>query len=83
VDSQGDLVSGVSDVATRNSAVALNLLDRRTRLLEATDMVDKVALDPYSFTRAAFLQRRRNAVYDGDPPEEVAPAADTRDGPAN
>jgi phospholipid-binding lipoprotein MlaA len=30
-----------------------------------------VALDPYTFTRDAFLQRRRSAVYDGNPPDEV------------
>jgi phospholipid-binding lipoprotein MlaA len=54
----------------RNSATALNLLNQRSRLLQATDMLDQVALDPYTFTRDAFLQRRRSAVYDGNPPDE-------------
>jgi phospholipid-binding lipoprotein MlaA len=73
VDSQGNLVSGISDVSTRNSATALNLLDRRARLLDATKLLDQVALDPYTFTRDAHLQRRRNSVYDGNPPDEVEP----------
>jgi phospholipid-binding lipoprotein MlaA len=73
VDAQGNLVSGINDVATRNSATALNLLDRRARLLDATRLLDQVALDPYTFTRDAHLQRRRNSVYDGNPPDEVEP----------
>ena len=39
-------------------------------LLGLSASLDEVALDKYSFTRDAFLQRRRNAVYDGEPPEE-------------
>ncbi len=70
VDAQGNLISNVSDVPARNSATGLNLLDRRANLLGATDMLDQVALDPYTFTRDAFLQRRRNQVYDGNPPDE-------------
>lgn len=73
VDAQGNLVSGISDVPTRNSATALSLLDRRSRLLAASDLLDQVALDPYTFTRDAFLQRRRNSVYDGNPPDEDVP----------
>jgi len=80
VDNQGNLVSHISDVPTRNSATALRLLDRRARLLDASKMLDQVALDPYTFTRDAFLQRRRNAVYDGNPPDEIEPepAADEK-----
>jgi len=70
VDAQGNLVSGVNDVSTRNSLTGLNLLNRRSRLLDATKMLDQVALDPYTFTRDAFLQRRQNDVYDGYPPDE-------------
>jgi phospholipid-binding lipoprotein MlaA len=70
VDAQGNLVSGVSDVSTRNSLTTLNLLNRRARLLDATSILDQVALDPYTFTRDAFLQRRQNDVYDGYPPDD-------------
>lgn len=73
VDAQGNLVSGVSDVPTRNSLTTLNLLDQRSRLLDASAMLDQVALDPYTFTRDAFLQRRQNDVYDGYPPDDIEP----------
>lgn len=70
VDAQGNLVSGVNDVSVRNSLTMLNLLNKRSRLLDATKMLDQVALDPYTFTRDAFLQRRLNDVHDGYPPDD-------------
>jgi phospholipid-binding lipoprotein MlaA len=73
VDAQGNLVSGVGDVSTRNSLTTLSLLNRRARLLDASSILDQVALDPYTFTRDAFLQRRQNDVYDGYPPEDADP----------
>ncbi len=78
VDSQGNLVSSISDVPTRNTTTAVNLLDQRARLLDASKMLDEVALDAYSFTRDAYLQRRRSAVFDGNPPDEdeAAPSPD-------
>jgi len=76
VDMQGDAVNHVSDVPARNSATALKLVDKREQLLDASKMLEQVALDPYTFTRDAFLQRRRNLVFDGNPPdEEPAPDA--------
>jgi len=72
VDMAGNVVSQVDHVPTRNSATVLNLVDRRSQLLDASQMLDEVALDPYSFTRDAYLQRRRNLVYDGNPPDEEA-----------
>lgn len=79
VDAQGNLVAGVSDVSTRNSLTTLNLLNRRARLLQASDMLDQVALDPYTFTRDAFLQRRQNDVYDGYPPDDNEPVEPTQE----
>lgn len=73
VDAQGNLVSGVGDVSTRNSLTTLSLLNRRARLLDASSILDQVALDPYTFTRDAFLQRRQNDVYDGYPPDDADP----------
>lgn len=46
----------------------LKYVDRRSRLLEASDMRDEMALDPYVFTREAWRQRREYLVYDGNPP---------------
>lgn len=76
VDAQGNLVSGINDVATRNSVTALSLLNRRARLLGASDLLDQVALDPYTFTRDAFLDRRQNSVFDGNPPDDAEPMPD-------
>lgn len=74
VDSAGNTVSQLEHVPTRNSLTGLSLVNRRARLLDATQMLDEVALDPYTFTRDAYLQRRRNLVFDGNPPEDTAPA---------
>jgi phospholipid-binding lipoprotein MlaA len=70
VDFNGDLASHTTHVPTRNTLRALNVIDTRANLLGLSSSLDEVALDKYSFTRDAFLQRRRNAVYDGDPPEQ-------------
>ena len=70
VDMAGDLVSQASHVPTRNSAKVIRIIDNRSELLRASDMLDQIALDKYVFVRDAYLQRRRNAAYDGNPPEE-------------
>lgn len=57
-------------VAVRNSGMVLRVVNQRAKLLGATDLVDDVALDKYSFVRDAYLQRRRSLVYDGDPPDQ-------------
>jgi phospholipid-binding lipoprotein MlaA len=62
----------VDYVPTRNSLKVLDQLDTRASLLSFSNSLDEVALDKYSFTRDAFLQRRNNAVFDGNPPEDDA-----------
>lgn len=69
VDASGDFISHVNDRATRNGLRVLNVIDTRAGLLGLSASLDEVAFDKYSFTRDAYLQRRRNAIYDGDPPE--------------
>ena len=49
---------------------ALNLINTRANLLEATNLRDEAAIEPYTFTREAFLQQRQNLIYDGNPPIE-------------
>ena len=68
LDMKANLVGQVSDVPTRNSLSVLQVTDKRAGLLQATDALTDAALDPYSFVRDAFLQKRRNDVYDGNPP---------------
>lgn len=58
VDTQGDLVTHVHDVSARNSLYVLRAVDLRASLLRAGEVLDQAALDKYSFTRDAYLQRR-------------------------
>lgn len=60
----------MSTTAGANTATVLQLLNARASLLDATNLLDDVALDKYAFVRDAFLQRRQNLVYNGEPPEE-------------
>ncbi|CAM3980282.1 VacJ family lipoprotein [Bordetella muralis] len=52
----------IENVPIRNSLWGLDLVDTRASLLDTTDTVDRVALDPYSFIRDAYLQRRAAMV---------------------
>ncbi|MDE2366077.1 MAG: VacJ family lipoprotein [Betaproteobacteria bacterium] len=49
---------------------ATRFSDTRARLLENDKTLNEAALDKYEFMREAYLQRRRNLVYDGNPPKE-------------
>ena len=60
----------ISDIAVRNSLYALDVVRTRAGLLKAERIVDEAALDRYSFTRDAWLQRRRHLVHDGKPPRD-------------
>jgi len=68
-DFYGNPVGQISDVPVRNSLTALELIDVRARLLQAGDLLDEAALDPYSFKRDAYLQRRLYDVHDSNPPQ--------------
>ena len=45
-----------------------NAVNTRANLLEASNIRDEAAIDPYSFTREAHLQQREFLIYDGNPP---------------
>lgn len=53
------------DVAASNWTRAAQLLDKRTELLDAKDLVDEASLDSYAFTRDAYMQRRNSLIADG------------------
>lgn len=55
-------------VAARNSLVALRFVDVRASLLPSDKVVEEAALDKYAYVRDAYLQRRRNQIFDGRPP---------------
>jgi phospholipid-binding lipoprotein MlaA len=55
----------------RYAVAALAVLNTRTNLLAASDLLNQAALDRYSFLRDAYLQKRLDAIYDGAPPLET------------
>lgn len=59
----------LEDVSTRNILWSLNLIDLRASALEAEKLVQQAALDPYTFIRRSYLQRREYQVWDGNPPK--------------
>lgn len=60
----------IGEVRLHNQIRAAQLVDKRAELLTATDLVDEASLDPYAFTRDAYLQRRASMVQDGLVPKE-------------
>lgn len=76
-------VTYVDDDGTRYVLIGLRFVSARADLLEASRILETAALDPYEFVRDAYLQRRRNLVYDGKPPpDEDDVENDTKPKPA-
>lgn len=70
----GDSFVDPIDWATDSDAVewslrGLRLIDTRAGLLRAERAFAEAQIDPYSFQRSAYLQRRRSLVYDGRLPQ--------------
>jgi phospholipid-binding lipoprotein MlaA len=65
-----DPLGYVQDPATRNQLILTKFVDTRASYLPGSDLLDEAALDPYAFMRDAYLQRRNNQIYDGNPPEQ-------------
>lgn len=70
----GDFMINPIDWATDSEAVkwglwGLNLINRRASLLRIERALVDEQIDPYSFQRSAYLQMRRNLIYDGNPPK--------------
>ncbi|MGE5466194.1 MAG: VacJ family lipoprotein [Ignavibacteria bacterium] len=70
LDVKTDPVANYSHVATRNTLLAIRVENDRANLLPADKVIEEAALDKYSYIRDGYLQRRRNLVYDGNPPRE-------------
>jgi phospholipid-binding lipoprotein MlaA len=60
----------IDPVGVRNTLFVLDIIQTRAGLLKAERVLDEAALDKYTFTRDAWLQRRRHQVYDGRPPRD-------------
>jgi len=70
VDWQATPSQYFQDAGTRTGVTVLNATDTRAGLLQATDALKQASLDPYSFVRDGWLQKRKNDVYDGNPPTD-------------
>ncbi len=70
IDWEVDPVVNYPHVATRNTLLTVRFESGRASLLPADKVIEEAALDKYSYIRDGYLQRRRNLVYDGNPPRE-------------
>jgi phospholipid-binding lipoprotein MlaA len=62
---------------------AVGVVDTRAGLLGASQMLDELAFDRYTFMRDAYITRRRSLVYDGNPPDLPDPDDDADDAPTS
>ncbi|MDP4301947.1 MlaA family lipoprotein [Leptothrix discophora] len=83
-DIPGSMAFSPASLVTPTSAslgvTSARFFNLRAELLQATNLLDTIALDKYSFTRDAYLQRRRSLVYNGSPPEEAGDDASSDNG---
>ena len=96
IDWYGYPLSHIGDTTWMYGLTVLGIVDVRARLLDAGELADTAAIDPYTFRREALLQRRNNRAkdvdeadeerYDLDPPAPSttpAPAKPTSPRPSN
>lgn len=65
-----DLNFYINNPTVEYTITGLRIVNARAELIGPFQLVDDAALDRYTFIRDAYLQRRRNLVYDGNPPRE-------------
>lgn len=80
VDIYGDPWTYTTPVSVRNTGAVVRIVDKRSQLLGASNLLEDAALDRYIFVRSAYLQSRANDVRDGadstqgaDKPVNLAP----------
>lgn len=73
VDMHYDFVSRVNPAATRDLTYVLRTVDKRSNLLRVGNVLEEASLDKYSFTRDAYLQRRRAEIFDRDEDRDIPP----------
>jgi len=69
-DSAADPINHIDHVPTRNSLLALRIVDTRADLLPADKVIEEAALDKYAYVRDGYLQSRRSLIHDGNAPRE-------------
>ena len=79
VETVFDVNFWIDNVSVRNIIFGVRTVNARDELLQADDVISGAALDKYTFIRDGYLQRRRNQVYDGNPPREKDPYDEEKD----
>ena len=65
---KGDPIWEHASKAQKEAFTGGLIIETRARLLGSERLLEGASLDAYSFVRDSYLQRRRNLVYDGNPP---------------
>ena len=60
----------IPNVAARNVVYGFVTVNETPSIVDQLKLVDQAAIDPYTFIRRSYLQRRQYLVYDGNPPPE-------------
>lgn len=69
IDRVTSFASLAGEGANVYTMTALELIHTRAGLLATGQLLNQIALDRYTFVRDSYLAKRRNDVYDGNPPE--------------
>jgi phospholipid-binding lipoprotein MlaA len=69
IDRRGDPLGSVDPGSAQGALYLLRAVDIRSNLLRASSVLDEAALDKYSFTRDAHLQRRRAEIFESTYPD--------------
>ena len=62
------LINYINDIPLRNTITGVRVIDQRSKYLNSSNLLEEAAFDKYTFVRDAYIQRRRNRIYDGNPP---------------
>ena len=57
-----DPIGYINNVSLRNKLYIGNIINTRAQLLDATNLMDDAAIDPYAFQRDSWLQMRDNQI---------------------
>jgi phospholipid-binding lipoprotein MlaA len=76
INRQADPLHWTGSVGTESALYLLRAVDVRANLLRVGGVIDDAALDKYSFTRDAYLQRRRAEIVEINDSDGAEPKAD-------
>jgi phospholipid-binding lipoprotein MlaA len=62
------LINRIENIPVRNAITGVRVIDQRSKYLSSSNLLEEAAFDKYTFVRDAYIQRRRNRIYDGNPP---------------